>query len=590
MKLSTVLSAAAMAALTFTLVTATAAPAAPERPTGRDPLRGAVNLPADGKVAWVIGQDGGTIADFRSDVLEADRRFPTPGGASLFVSVNGVTPLNGLWSPVDYRVGRTDYEEVLSTTPGALTIGLELIDYSQDLGTPARNLGLRAIAGAAGVDPATVANYRGWIDELITVAKATGRDVFLKIGYEFDGHWNNYEPEAYKGAFRYIAQRIDAMKAKRVATVWQTAAWGNTIPAKPVVGADAYAAGAAVAAASADAHWNRWYPGDDAVDWMGISRFAAETSGEPGRPTSCDRGAPGAPDTPIVSSRDVADALLDFARDHRKPVMVAEAAPQGYDLGEGTVSCVFANGTPAPHEVKTPVSAEQIWDEWFTPTFDYVRDNRDVIRLFSYINTDWDGQGNWACTGAGQCPAGYWGDSRLQADPLILARAKAEFSDARLWVQTRDRVRAFTAPDLSKGKGVYEAEYAEASTWLDCCGLGGLPQVAGGASNGREVMVMNFGDGGAGAYGVIFEDVEGGRGVAVTLNSLTDGFENSDATFSLLVDGKVVGDPVLLPKLPAGQYATVSFPVKVKPGADITVRLNPNTGGNLMWVDKITIG
>ncbi|MFF2371363.1 hypothetical protein [Agromyces sp. NPDC058110] len=576
----------------------TAAAAAPAAPSpmaaastggGRDPLAGAVNLPKQGKVDFILGQDGGTLETFASTVLDADRRFPQPSGVSLFTSVNGLTPLNGLWSPVDYRVGRTDFEEVLSRYDGALTIGLELIDYSQDLGTPGRNLGLRAIAGDASVDAATMAKYRGWIDELIGYADATKRDVFLKIGYEFDGHWNGYDPESYVAAFRYIAHRIDVLKAKRVATVWQTAAWGAAIPEQAVVGAGAYDAAGAIVAGDAASHWNRWYPGDDAVDWMGLSRFAAESSSKPGRPWSCDRGEPGAPDTTVAPPRVVQDSLLDFARAHAKPVIVAEASPQGYDLGELTVSCIFANGSPAPYAQRTPVSVDEVWSEWFAPTFDFVRANRDVIRSFTYINTDWDAQGNWACTGPGACNAGYWGDSRLEANPQILERVKAELSDQRFWTGADRRAKAFTAPDFSKGRGVYEAEYAEASTWLDCCGLGGLPQTAANASNGREVMLMNFGDGGAGTYGITFEGVDPGRRVDVTLNSIRDGFEQSDATFSLLVDGKAVGGPVLVPKLPAGQYATVSFDVRVKNRSDVTVQLNSNTGGNLIWVDRIVV-
>ncbi|WP_127794924.1 hypothetical protein [Agromyces sp. LHK192] len=558
-------------------------------PPGRDPLRGAVNLPADGKVDFILGQDGGTLHDFHEQAID-DGAFPQPAGVSLFASINGITPLNGLWSPVDYRVGRTDFEEVLSEHPGKLTIGLELIDYSQDLASDGRNLGLRAIAGDPSVDPAVVAWYRGWVDELIRYADATKREVFLKVGYEFDGHWNNYEPEAYKAAFRHIAGRIDALRAKRVATVWQTAAWGAAIPDKAVVGADAYGAADAVLAGDAEAHWNRWYPGDDAVDWMGVSRFAAESATDPGRPWSCDRGPVGAPDTLMVPSQRVAESLLDFAREHRKPVIVAEAAPQGYDLGEHTVSCVFANGSPAPYAQRTPVTTDQVWAEWFAPTFDFVRANRDVVRSFTYINTDWDSQGNWACTGPGACNAGYWGDSRLQADPVILERVAAELRDRAVWTTSRERAREFTAPDFSQGRGVFEAEYAEASTWQDCCGLGGLPQVAAAASNGREVMLMNFGDGGSSAPELRFEDVGPGRAVTVELNSLRDGFEQSDATFSVLVDGVEIATPVVVPKLPAGEYATVTFDARLGARSDVTVRLNPNTGGNLIWVDRLTVG
>ncbi|GAA2031350.1 hypothetical protein GCM10009819_14060 [Agromyces tropicus] len=591
MTLRTIAATAALGALALGLTAAAPAAAAPPGPPpGQDPLAGAVGLPEFGKVDFILGQDGGTLADFDDAVLHADADHPIPSGVSLFTSINGVTPLNGLWSPVDYRVGRTDFEEVLSEYGGALTIGLELIDYSQDLGTDGRNLGLRAIAGDPSVDAATVERYRSWVDELIRYADATGRDVYLKIGYEFDGHWNNYEPEAYRAAFRFIADRIDALHATRVATVWQSAAWGAAIPEKAVVGADAYRAADAVLAGDADAHWDLWYPGDDVVDWMGISRFASESADDPGRPWSCDRGEPGDPDTEVVAPRALQDSLLDYARAHAKPVMVAESAPQGYDLGEHTVSCIFAVGAPAPWEQRTDVTTDEIWDEWFAPLFDFVRENRDVVRSITYINTDWDSQGVWSCTGPGACSAGYWGDTRLQADPEILARVKAELSDGTVWTTGPDRVREFAAPDFSAGKGVYEAEYAEASTWLDCCGLGGLPQTAATASNGREVMVMNFGDGGAGTYGVTFQGVRPGARIDVRLNSLKDGFEDSDATFSVLVDGVRVGDPRLVPKLPFGEYATVSFSADVPAGADVTVQLDPNTGGNLIWLDRIVVG
>ena len=556
---------------------------------GRDPVDDAVNLPPHGRVDFILGQDGGTLATFHDEVLAVDRRHPRPSGVSLFTSLNGLTPLNGLWSAVDYNVGRTQYEEVLSQYSGALTIGVELIDYSQDLGTEGRNLASAAIAGDPSVDQATIDRYRGWVDELILYSKATRRDVFLKIGYEFDGHWNNYEPETYKGAFRYIARRIDELGARNVATVWQSATWAAAIPDKPVVGAAAYEAAEAVLADSND-HWDLWYPGDDAVDWMGISQFATQSFERPGGPWACDRGAPGEPDTTVVAPRALQDHLLDYARSHRKPVMIAEAAPQGYDLGELTVACIFSGG--APWDNRTAVTVDDVWNEWFQPTFDYVEANRDVIRSVTYINTDWDSQGNWSCVGPDACGSGYWGDSRLEANDEILSRVKEELSDRRVWTRGRRWVRPFRAPDFSEGRGVYEAEYAQADTWLDCCGLGGLPQVNLEASNGREVMIMNFGDGGAGSYGIDFERVRRGSGITVSLSSLGQSCctpEGSGATYRVLVNGvDVTGDvPVPDNTYPAPQ--DFEFDARVPWRATVRVEINPNAGGNLIWLDKIEV-
>ncbi len=550
-------------------------------PAPKDPLRGSKLLPSGGRVDVILGQDGGTLSEFKTAVLDVDRRHPRPTGVSLFVSVNGITPLNGLWSPVDYQVGRTQFEEVLSEYGGALTIGVELIDYSQDLNSPDRNLTSRAIAGDPSVDPEVVERYRQWVDELILYSKATKRDVFLKIGYEFDGHWNSYEPESYKAAFRHISQRIDDLRANNVATVWQSATWAAEIPEDKVLPHEIYEAARAVEA-DTDAHWELWYPGDDAVDWMGISQFATEFYDRSA--WNCERTA----DQLVVPPRDVQNHFLDFARAHTKPVMIAEAAPQGYDLGELTASCIFREGEAWAN--KTPVTVDQIWDEWYQPTFDFIEANRDVIRSITFINTDWDNQGNWVCTGPSSCNTGYWGDSRLEANPEILARVKAELSDRKLYTRGPFRGRAFEGPDFSRGRGVYEAEYAEADTWLDCCGLGGLPQVQTAASNGREVMVMNFGDGGAGTYGIDFERVRKGSGVTVTVAALgPECCGGSGATMSVLVNGTEVGDPVVIPDGGAGAFIDVPYEVDVPHRATVRVQINPNTGGNLIWVDKITI-
>lgn len=245
------------------------------------------------------------------------------------------------------------------------------------------------------------ADYQAWTDELVEWLRDTRRDVFLKIGYEFDGEWNCYQPEEHKAAFRHIAARIDALGARRVATVWQTAAWPGVTP-EPY---DATAGG----------HWNLWYPGDDVVDWVGMSAFYGESYRSHQWACLSEQDIAAAP-------RTIQDNVLDFARAKKKPVMIAEAAPQGYDLGELAAGCIFASGHPWDN--RTPVTVDEVWDTWFADFFAYIESKRDVIRVVSYINTDWDSQYHWECT-ADRYPNGYWGDSRLQANPGILARVKA---------------------------------------------------------------------------------------------------------------------------------------------------------------------
>ncbi|MEU5820447.1 hypothetical protein ABZ798_04900 [Streptomyces sp. NPDC047803] len=122
--------------------------------------------------------------------------------------------------------------------------------------------------------------------------------------------------------------------------------------------------------------------------------------------------------------------MLDFARSHGKPAMVAEAAPQGARTGAGSTSCIFTN-SPAP------ASGQAIWDGWHAGYFDWVNTNKDVIRAAAYINTDWDSQTQWQCSPGAQaggpgCANGNWGDSRIQANATVLNNFVAEIKKP-LW-------------------------------------------------------------------------------------------------------------------------------------------------------------
>lgn len=506
----------------------------------------AVNLPSAGKVMFMLGQDSGTLSDFKTDVLDTDPNFPEPDGVTLYTNLAG-SPLAGLYQPVDFGVGRTYFPETLAEYDGALAVGLYLVDCSL---TP-----LKAIAGSPDIAPDVVQRYQAWTDELIGWLRDTRREVYLRIGYEFDGEWNCYQPAEYKAAFGYIADRIDALGAGNVATVWQSAAWPVATPAPYDP--------------TADGHWDLWYPGDDAVDWVGTSTFYGESYDD--YQLAC------LPEDDLVASpRAVQDDVLDFARARNKPVMIAEAAPQGYDLGELTAGCIFASGQPWAN--LAPVSVDEIWDGWFAEFFGYIEANRDVIRAVSYINTDWDSQSNWQCT-AERCPNGYWGDSRLQANAEILARVK-----------TTLRERTWAAPGRGPAPavvhrprwGVIEAEYQPTTVgWLGLAGYGGfaLPERA--ASNDRAVMLVNYQRWEAPA--VLFARV--GRSSAVTVRyAATDTVDDrGPLRYTLLVDGVPVGSRELVDTGGPGGFVDDVWQVAVPNKATLAVRLD----GNIMWVDRI---
>ncbi|MEM7460888.1 MAG: hypothetical protein AAF331_15600, partial [Pseudomonadota bacterium] len=101
-----------------------------------------------------------------------------------------------------------------------------------------------------------------------------------------------------------------------------------------------------------------------------------------------------------------------------------ESAPQGYDIAAGFRANINPLLDGPSGEGQTTVSSAQIWDEWYAPLFAWMNDNTDVVRGFAYINVDWDSQPMWGAPYAN----GFWGDSRLQANPEIADRFNTELA------------------------------------------------------------------------------------------------------------------------------------------------------------------
>ncbi len=262
------------------------------------------------------------------------------------VSYTSLAGLEGLSSSSDTGGGPMYLDRLAATYPDApIALGLYLVNELDSINSGA----LDAQITTLGV---TLARYPV--------------PVLLRAGYEFDAPWSHYDPDAYKRAFVRIRSGIRAAGATRVELVWQSAAsCGPTYDGAPV---------------------DSWYPGDDAVDLVACSYFAQ---------SACQF-------SPVKT-------MLHLAREHQKPFLIAESAPQGYDLALGTFS---SNGLDPVSKPST-----QIVSEWYTPYFDLIAANSDVIRAVSYIDADWNTQGMWGPPYAN----GYFGDSRVQANPELLS-------------------------------------------------------------------------------------------------------------------------------------------------------------------------
>lgn len=202
--------------------------------------------------------------------------------------------------------------------------------------------------------------------------KNSGRPVFLRIGYEFDGDWNRYDPELYKEAFRVVVNQLRSMKVNNVLSVWQSSGYKET-----------------------EEKMMRWYPGDDYVDWLGYSYFDH-------KPNTCGIG------------------IRAIARKKKKPVMIAEVTPRGWDM--------LVQDGPS------------IWERWFIPFMTHVHDNSDVVKAVAYINQRWTDQPMWKDQG--------WGDTRIQANDYIRSQWVKEMKSG-FWIHRslNQTARPFVPPE-----------------------------------------------------------------------------------------------------------------------------------------------
>ncbi|MDG2012901.1 MAG: glycoside hydrolase family 3 N-terminal domain-containing protein, partial [Pirellulaceae bacterium] len=124
----------------------------------------------------------------------------------------------------------------------------------------------------------------GSFDHLINefvqfIADHPDHPFLIRIGYEFDGSWNDYDPENFKKAFRRIVDALRAARLTNYATVF-----ASSSSVKP-------------------GQFEEYDPGADYYDWVGYSWWGGDKDALP---------------------------ALAFARKVGKPVFVAEATPRGH--------------------------------------------------------------------------------------------------------------------------------------------------------------------------------------------------------------------------------------------------------------------
>lgn len=211
----------------------------------------------------------------------------------------------------------------------------------------------------------TSGKYDELIGKLSQYLSSTNEQYYLRIGYEFDSVLNNYPVDDYKKAFQRIVNHFRKANTTNVAFVWHASGFEPR---------DGYT-------------YDSWFPGVEYVDWCGVSLFQQPY------------------DSALMTH---ANQFALFCKAHKLPLMIAESTPFGGILDEATARS-------NPGATNRAGYSDSTWSRWFVPVLAYIQ--RHDVRLWSYINCDWDAQPMWAKLHA---PGVYWGDSRIQGTTIAL--------------------------------------------------------------------------------------------------------------------------------------------------------------------------
>jgi hypothetical protein len=362
-------------------------------------------LTKNNKVLLILGQDLTSVRDYVNCGY-----FPNPGGVATYLSfynlVDSAFPAYGALGQdikgnpvafnVDWGAGPLNAHSAAFGYPNSiLVIGLSIAEGND-----------QALWASGELLNIGVGTHDDKIRRLAKFCKDIDIPIYLRIGYEFDGVWNKgYENKTnFVRAFQHIVEVMRKNGVSNVAYVWHAC----TSPIDDII--EGY-------------HENieAWYPGDDYVDWMGLSWFLP----------------PDEMPQKFATQRQLANELASFARKKSKPVMIAESAPQRYDLEQLTKSNFDLSWDGAPGTRKVNKTATEIWNEWFVPFFNYIHSNSDVIRAVAYINADWDSQMKWSSP----YNEGYWGDTRVQMNITIRNNWLKEINNTSFWLHGSSNIR-----------------------------------------------------------------------------------------------------------------------------------------------------
>ncbi|MFF1251981.1 OpgC domain-containing protein [Pseudarthrobacter sp. NPDC058329] len=258
------------------------------------------------------------------------------------------------------------------------------------------------------LDQVTAEAAASFADE---VAERTGNfrgQVLIRFAPDMNASWVEWgqQPSAYRSAFRAVAAAFEDTDGGRTAMVWEPYL-GKDYPfglhrSAPAPGSEGFAlldTNGDGAWNSSDAAYEPYYPGDDAVDWVGLTAFHDDTAG-------------GAPINTVPRQGELQEMLTasggenfysTYAARKNKPFLLQTSAfysPNSGGAPEAQVKSTWwdqvLGAAGSPEFAKT---AAVVWDE------------RTSTRDTGVASIDWLLTGNPAIADAAR--------QRLEASPLV---------------------------------------------------------------------------------------------------------------------------------------------------------------------------
>jgi hypothetical protein len=186
------------------------------------------------------------------------------------------------------------------------------------------------------------------LTDRLTSWNERGLPVIVRYAHEMNGDWYPWgqQPDAYVAAFREVAAAVRAAPASE--TMWAP----NEGTGYPFGAADGEAPGDPYAP---------YYPGDDHVDWVGLTLYHLGSAPPWGDHHVPDRGqfldrVRGAADAPGVEPATVPDFHAEYVLERGKPFAIAETSalyvpgrdegPSEVDIKTAWASQLFDDGVP----------------------------------------------------------------------------------------------------------------------------------------------------------------------------------------------------------------------------------------------------